>query len=323
MFRINKLNVFPVCAIIIFTILFIYIGYIYNDYKTNYADIEMRTHYVQNLEWTFIKSILLEDYLAAKNQARSIADILTNNLKNQYSDLSILKDELDSTDKNKNSQYFNVMQSTIRNIYLFNVNKDDNNNNVFICNRYGVLANTSRRARKNIDKFPLLWEEIYREQTNLKLTQEAVNMILQQKDGIIYWEFPNDDVNKIVVPASCDIENLHQLYNQYGIEAFKNIQFLAPAYITTTGDIFGVEDVDFYGNKVQNHKIVVVQTFNLYQQIMARYAGDITEISVFRKNIITHPITSLQINAIFIILVISIMIILICFMLNYNNKQIK
>ena len=216
MFNFNKIKIFPICITIIFFILAIYIGYIYNDYVNNFSDIEKRTQYIKDLEWTFVKSIIYEDYLAAKNQAKLIANNLTINIKNYYSDLSVLKAELDNIDKNNNPQYFHIMQQTIQNIYLFDINNDNNNNNVFICNKYGVLANTSRRARKNIDKFPLLWDEIYQEQTNLQLTQTAVDAILQQNNEIIYWEFPNDDINKINVPSEMDIEVLHQLYDQYG-----------------------------------------------------------------------------------------------------------
>lgn len=314
------------CIIIIFIILSIYIGYIYNDYVTNFSDIELRTQYINDLEWTFIKSIIYEDHLAAKNQAKLIADNLVINLKSQYPDLSVLRDELDNnTNKDLNPQYFAIMQQTIKDVYLFNVNLDDNNNNIFICNRYGVLANQSRRARKNIDKFPLLWDEIYQEQTNLNLTKAAVNALLSQKNELIYWEFPNDDINKIVIPSDINIENLHLLYNQYGIDAFKNIQFLAPAYITPNGDIFGVNDIDIYGNKIQNHKIIVVQTFNLYQQLQARYSEDMTKINIFKQHIITNPINNLHINALFIILIIIIMVILVSFMLikneYYKNKK--
>lgn len=47
----------------------LYIGYVYNDYNDNFFDIDNRTYYIKNLEWTFIKSIIYEDHLAAKNQA--------------------------------------------------------------------------------------------------------------------------------------------------------------------------------------------------------------------------------------------------------------
>ena len=114
---------------------------------------------------------------------------------------------------------------------------------------------------------------------------------------------------------------MHQLYDSYGIEAFKNIQFLAPAYITTTGDIFGMEDIDINGMSSNNHKIVVVQTFNLYQQLTTRYAGEIAKVDSFKDNIINNPVEELHIHAAFIIFIITLISILIWFILLFNDKK--
>ena len=317
---------FITCIIIIFITLFIYIGYLYNHYVTNLNDLNYRTSYINSLEWTFIKSLIYEDYLAAENQAKLVADRLTNNLRNEYPDLNELKNELENTRNKKiNAKYFYIMQQTIVNHYLFDVNYDDNNNNIFICNKYGVLANTSRRAKQNIKDFPLLWTEIYEEQTNIELTKKAVEYLFQQRNKLIYWEFPNNE--GLSIPAEIDIENLHYIYDTYGIDGFKNIQFLAPAYITTTGDIFGIEDIDIYGRQQENYKLVVVQTFNLYQQLMARYSDEMTKINLFKEHIIQHPLNSLYIHGVFIILIIVMMIILITFILvnreYYHQKKSK
>lgn len=297
----------------------LYIGYIYNDYNDNFSDIDNRTYYIKNLEWTFIKSILYEDHLAAKNQAQTIANKLTIELLNSYDDLNTLKKELDNTNKNIQPKYFQIMQNCIKDVYLFDIKTDDNS--VFICNKHGVLANPSRQARRNIDKFPLLWDEIYIEQTNLYLTKEAVQKLLQQDNELIYWEFPNNDKEKIIIPAEIDIEKIHKLYDQYGLQVFKHIQFLVPAYITPTGDIFGIEDVSAYGNKNDNYKIIVVQKFNVYQQVMSRYSSDIAQIEMFKDHIITKPINTLHINALFIILIVIIIFILIYFIISkYEHK---
>ena len=96
---------------------------------------------------------------------------------------------------------------------------------------------------------------------------------------------------------------------------------MVPAYITPTGDIFGIEDVSAYGNKNNNDKIIVVQKFNVYQQIMARYSSDITQIEMFKDHIITKPINTLHINALFIILIVIIIFILIYFIISkYEHK---
>ena len=238
MMKVKKYKILSICIVIILVLLFAYIGYIYAEYNNNMHNINYRIKNLNELEWMFIKSVIYEDYLAATEQAEITANQLIEQLKNQYPDLNILKQELEYPEKQFQPKYFIIMQNVIKNKYLFNVNDDDNNNNIFICDKFGVLANTSRRARLNMDSFPLYWDAIYQEQTNLELTKNAVNMLLNGKNDIIYWEFPNNDA--IEIPSQISIDNLHNMYNQYGIIAFKNIQFLAPAYITATGDIFGI-----------------------------------------------------------------------------------
>ena len=317
MAKINKYKLLPMGVVIILMLLFVYLGYMYAEYDDNIHNMNYRSNNMNELEWMFIKSIIYEDYLAAGNQAKIIADQLTDRLKDEYPDLNILKQELEYPQYYMNPKYFMIMQDIIKDRYLFDVNGDDNNNQIFICNKYGVIANMSRRARLNMDRFPLYWDAIYQEQTNLELTKNAVNMLLNQKNEIIYWEFPNDD--EMDLPSEISIDNLRTIYNQYGINGFKNIQFLAPAYITATSDIFGIEDIDIYGNKTNNNKIIVVQSFNLYQQLQARYSEEITKINIFRDSIVNHPVNDLYIQTIFIIAIIIMIIILVFFMLIQNE----
>ena len=49
-------------------------------------------------------------------------------------------------------------------------------------------------------------------------------------------------------------------------KGLKNYQIWIPVYITDTGDIFGQSDV-VKGVKQPTHKIIVVQEFNLYDQL--------------------------------------------------------
>ena len=60
--------------------------------------------------------------------------------------------------------------------------------------------------------------------------------------------------------------NLEKIYVEEGIEGLKNYQFLVPMYITDTGDIFGQQDIE-HGVRQDTHKFIVIQTFNLYDQL--------------------------------------------------------
>ena len=52
----------------------------------------------------------------------------------------------------------------------------------------------------------------------------------------------------------------------FWIIGLRNYQFLTPAYITETGDIFGQPEIS-HGVKNETHTFIFVQEFNLYDQI--------------------------------------------------------
>ena len=66
---------------------------------------------------------------------------------------------------------------------------------------------------------------------------------------------------------SCTYNNIKKVYETEGVEGLRNYQFLAPAYITRNGDIFGNLDLK-EGNQNDNHKFIVLVTFNLYDQLI-------------------------------------------------------
>lgn len=81
----------------------------------------------------------------------------------------------------------------------------------------------------------------------------------------IYNYIENPDTHTKI--NACTYENLKKVYETEGIEGLRNYQFLAPAYITRNGDIFGNLDLK-EGNQNDNHKFIVLVTFNLYDQII-------------------------------------------------------
>lgn len=308
-------KLFPICIFLIFIVLFIYIGFVYNDYRTSLINAEHKSQNFDELEWMFIKSIIYEDYLAAENQAKIVAKNITNQLHDEYPDLKVLQTDLEAKHYDSDPTYFKILRSSIRDIYLFGVENHDND--IFICDRNGILIDLS--LADSSKEFPYTWDKYFEKQSNPLLAARAVELIFQQSNGLIYWEQNNDD--KLQIPNTVNIENLQRLYQLYGIDAFKNIQFLAPAYITNTGDIFGIDDIDIHGVTTNNHKIAVVQTFNLYQQLTTRYAGEVEKIKSFKMHTITNPINDLHTYVIFIILIVSIVSILIFFILIFTEKK--
>jgi len=177
----------PICMFTIFIFLFIYIGYIYNEYRNNLQRIEENNQHFNDLEWIFIKSIIYEDYLAAGNQAKIVAEHITTYLKRDYPDLDVLKEELEHPELYNDPKYFKIFKSSINGIYLFGVENEDNG--IFICDRRGILINLSLSA--GITKFPYEWNDFFNSQENPLLAAKAVELIFQQSNGLIFWEKTN------------------------------------------------------------------------------------------------------------------------------------
>lgn len=133
----NKFKrIFLISLVGIIICLFSYIVFIYNQYITNTRELQSWQQDISELEWTFIKSIIYEDYLAATNQANLIADRITNRISKHYPDLNQLKLEFEHPEDYPYPEYIKIMESTIKDQYLFGIENDDND--IFICNKYGI-----------------------------------------------------------------------------------------------------------------------------------------------------------------------------------------
>ena len=330
-------KIFPIFITGIIICLFTYIGFMYNKYIIDTNNLKAREENISELEWIFIKSIIYEDYLAATNQAKSVAENITFHILNDYPDLNQLKNEFDHPEQYPNPRYMEIMEFAIKDQYLFGIENDDND--IFICNKYGIIYDNSDNMKTRLSNIPqnqkatldfnhssiYSWKNVYDRSMNPVRTKKIINSILRQSQDILFLEHlavnaNTEETKHYILTKNATLNDLYILYQQNGINAFKNIQFLAPAYITPTGDIFGTEDISIYGEKNNNYKIIVVQTFNLYQQLMNRYPGEIFKFDTLRNNIITSPLQDINIHALFIIMIITIVSILIIFFMFFIEK---
>lgn len=112
------------------------------------------------------------------------------------------------------------------------------------------------------------WDDIIKNSYNETLERNAIEKLLNRTSGIIALEsydlVGNDNHIKI---KEMNYESLLRVFLAEGMEGLRNYQIFVPYYITDIGDIFGTPDIS-QGIKVDNNKIIVVQEFNLYDQIM-------------------------------------------------------
>ena len=101
---------------------------------------------------------------------------------------------------------------------------------------------------------------------NKELEEESIHRLLTHSNSIIATENTNTLGKDHIKIDSMNYDSLKEVFVKEGIDGLKNYQFICPAYITETGDIFGQDDI-VQGLRKPNHKIIVVQEFNLYDQL--------------------------------------------------------
>lgn len=269
------------------------------------------------LKWNYIQTVLNEDYLAAGIQSKAMATEISKDILRKYPDMSQLQYQLDFPDKVDNPAYEQIFKDNIRGKYLFNIEND--NNDPFVASRNGILMDLSLNC-SNVDDELRTWNKEIEAQYNKTLAQAAVTLILNKGKGMIYWEYlPSNDPNHYVITYPSTRE-LQILYQKEGLDGLRNIEFLAPAYITEAGDIFGVDDIGKLGSMNANHKLIVIQGFNLYDQLTTRHAADLSEFDQKREMIhmemqhtmVLRTFTVVGSSALLLIVVVCLMI--------FNNR---
>lgn len=285
----------------------------YNQMRDNLNQVDKS---IAQMKWDYIESVLQEDYLGAGVQSKAIAMDVDVKLIGQYPDMNQLKDQLDHPDGEIEPAYVQVFKDALSKQYLFKVKND--NNDPFIASRSGILMDLSANCLP--DEIPRTWNKEVPAHYNPELARVAINKILSKCTGMIFWEYlPSSNPDHMMI-TSGDVRDLEQVYAQEGFEGLKTYEFLAPAYITDAGDIFGVSDVTRYSTRETNHKLIVVQGFNIYDQIMARHALEINDFDV-QKELIHRDMRQTMVIRTFTVIASSVIILLVVYMLMiFNNR---
>lgn len=206
--------------------------------------------------------------------------------------LSLSEEELKLIEDDMNNDIHNQTLHNIimKNTEFYNFNKISNSRNgIIIMSTDGYMEDFNyRRADKcdNTTNSFRTWEDSINHSYNKSLEENAIDKLLNRTSGIIALEsydlIGNEDHIKI---KELNYKSLLKVYSEEGLEGLRNYQILVPYYITDIGDIFGVPDIS-QGIMVDNNKIIVVQEFNLYDQIIA------TDSSIFDDSQIQDYINS-------------------------------
>lgn len=267
------------------------IYYGYQQVDSLYTRETSTINQIENRKWDMIENTIEENNQKAKIQANAIRDKMIYDIESAYgTNMSRLKSDLDS---NNDSQVLTIFNNDIKNKYL---NKDSDNNRVFVADKNGIIAD---RGLASSVKESREWQSEIDSKINNKLASKAVSMILMKDNRIIYWTADNiDDISTIGEELYPSISSIKDSYKANGLDALKNYNILVPAYITDDGDIFGVPDVDNHGLKISNHKLFIVQEYNIYDAINAhnddlmKYNEDIQNVRESTKGNIDSTVQS-------------------------------
>lgn len=205
------------------------------------------------------------DYInILKHAAYEDAEEVSKNIESDIKecDMDELKADLDNGIFNED--LYNIIR---KNIEGKSFNSIDNfRNDIIIMTTKGVYEdlNIKRASESTIRDWDYEVDNAY----NKSLERDAIDKLLSHSNDIIVTEPVNiiksNTEHKMLDEFS--FENLEDVYMKEGIEGLKNYQILVPVYITDTGDIFGQNDV-VKGVKQNTHKMIVVQEFNIYDQL--------------------------------------------------------
>lgn len=197
----------------------------------------------------------------AYDNARNIAQNIETELRQQ--NLDELKYDMDNGEINE--EMYETIESVIEGRSMNNI--DNYRNGIIVMTQNGILEDFNYERVSSIkDRSLRTWDVEIDAAYNQELEKEAINRLLNHSNALIATETINRLGMDHIKISTLSYESLREIFLKEGIEGFKNYQFMSPAYITENGDIFGQDDI-VQGIKQPNHKIIIVQEFNLYDQL--------------------------------------------------------
>ena len=207
----------------------------------------------------------------AEKQTSSVATNIENDIRANF-DLKDLQTKLDNGDVEAREKLSEIFRENIDGVYIGEVN--NNRNSIIILEGYDSIVEDlfvdpeSREEGAVIENPSSPTLSQYQNTTyNKELYTSAVRKIRTHTDKIIAIEPYNYIKGEHEKIHEMNYHNLERVYINEGVQGLRNYQFLVPVYITDSGDIFGQKDIE-NGVPQENHKFIVIQTFNIYDQIM-------------------------------------------------------
>ena len=212
--------------------------------------------------WTSLKTLQMQ----AENEVTEVSQNIEKDILKLSSE-ELLKLQEDMTNNIINHNLHEILNANIKSSGLNGIKNHMNGIVVMTIDGYIEDFNYYRTTTQN-ESNVRDWEIVVENSYNKELEQDAIEKLLNRNSGVIALESfnltKNDNHIKI---KELTYESLLEVFMEEGMNGLRNYQIFVPYYITDFGDIFGTPDI-IHGTKVDNNKLIVVQEFNLYDQII-------------------------------------------------------
>ena len=265
------LNRMSSCTIIL---IFILIGIaqvvFYNqDLDTHRSELQHIEQMRKEMEWTLFISTFNSLQTAADEKADHNAIALINELRVAYPDMNILKTQMDAGVIGESKLPF-LCYNILNDNHLFGIKNSYNSG--FILGRGKFVLDT------NIDDYGKAWHRFDEDKSiDVQLLYDVLEDQIDLRDDKIIYTIPSGSpyIPRLII-SDKRVEDLKPTFDTYGFDGFRDYIFYGKAYITETGDVFGTPDIsEFTMKKVMNHKLIVVQQFNMYDILYLHHGKDL------------------------------------------------
>ena len=232
-----------------------------NIFTARYVE-NLITNNVENQQWDMIRCVISENEKRARLQAENIKNNITHDLIITYKDnVDQLNKDLDSHDKNRDC--YKILKANIENMFM---NVDSFDNRVYVADREGILVD---RDTVKEDRDNRLWETEIQSNADPIAASKAVDMILLKDKHIIYWVAEDSEQS----PKDKDyqhltLESIRDDISENGITALKSYDVLVPVYVPNRSMVLNESKTNFHGVLEIEKKLIVIQSFNLYDAFM-------------------------------------------------------
>lgn len=254
------LTLFIIAVVYCFTFV-----YEQNMFAENLKRIELHEN---DEQWMLMESLFDSVHGEANERAQSNADLIIASIQKEYPDKDVLRREIESGDFS-HSKLPLIIYGISEKSSMMHLNNRKNEMLVMLKDGY-IFDSDQFEYGKGWHTFEE--EKVMNARENF---DTIVSLLIRREPTIIYTiQDLNDEEN--YHKETFIISNRSQIRRKIhdeGIESIKNYEFYGYAYITISGDIFGIPDVNPDTTISSNHKMIILQKFNLYDIMTTEY-GD-------------------------------------------------